>query len=564
MLHYLNSRKVRKSEKTVDDDLRPSGLPGFLHFQPEAGSTLLYIILLLICHFSFAQQPPVIPLPNQYSKVEGIFVLSSSTPVVAVEPSSQKIANFLQKKLLSYTGLAVSVQSESKMPAINLKLNAGRTARTNAYTLEMNTKAINITASSDEGLFNGVISLLQMARKTPVKNASVALSCWNIADAARYAWRGFMLDESRHFFGKEKVKSILDWMAFYKLNRFHWHLTDEPGWRLEIKQYPKLGLIGGIGNFTDKNAPAKYYTQEDINEIVNYASERYISIIPEFDMPGHGTASNRAYPEFSGGGNEAHPEFTFNPGKTEVYGYLTNIIKEADALFPSQMIHIGGDEVSFGTEKWNTDADIMKLMQTNGLKDLKEVENYFDRRIADSVIKLNNKVLAWDEASGAGLPVDKTIIIWWRHDKPDQLKVALDRGYPVVLSPRLPMYFDFVQDSIHKFGRRWQGHFNTLENVYGFSHDQIPEASARSQQILGIQANLWTETLGTEERLDYLLFPRICALAEAAWTQTSKKDFRQFNSRLLSDIELFRKEGIYYFDPNAVNSHSEPPAPDRQ
>jgi len=526
--------------------------------------SLFCIILFLLSQSSFAQQIPIIPLPNQYSKTVGVFKLTSNTSLIAVEPSSQKIANFLQKELLSCTGIAVSIQSESKLPAITLKLNSKKTSNINAYTLEMSPKAIAISASSEEGLFNGVISMLQMARKSPVKDASLSLACWNIEDASRYPWRGFMLDESRHFFGKEKVKSILDWMAFYKLNRFHWHLTDEPGWRLEIKQYPKLGMIGGIGNFTDRNAPAKYYTQEDINEIVNYASERYISIIPEFDMPGHATASNMAYPEFSGGGNEAHPEFTFNPGKTEVYSYLTNIIKEADALFPSQMIHLGGDEVAFGTEKWNTDPDVMKLMQNNGLKDLKEVENYFDRRIADSIIKLNNKVLAWDEASGAGLPVDKTVIIWWRHDKPDQLKVALDKGYSVVLSPRLPMYFDFVQDSTHKFGRKWQGKFNSLDKVYEFSHEQIPETLNKSHQILGIQANLWTETLGTEERLDYLLFPRICALAEAAWTQTNKKDFKEFNVRLKSDIELFRKEGIYYFDPDSITHHSEPAAPDRR
>jgi len=526
--------------------------------------TLLYITIFLVCQSSFAQQIPIIPLPNQYSKVEGIFMLNSNTPLIAMESSSQKTAYFLQKELLRYTGIALSTQSESKLPAIILKLNTKKAVNVNAYTLEMNPKAVTISASSEEGLFNGVISMLQMARKSPLKNASLSLACWNIEDAARYSWRGFMLDESRHFFGKEKVKSLLDWMAFYKLNRFHWHLTDEPGWRIEIKQYPRLGTVGGIGNFTDKSAPSKYYTQEDIKEIVNYASERYISIIPEFDMPGHGTASNMAYPEFSGGGNAAHPEFTFNPGKTEVYSYLTNIIKEADALFPSQMIHLGGDEVSFGTEKWNTDPDIMKLMQNNGLKDLKDVENYFDRRIADSIIKLNNKVLAWDEASGAGLAVDKTIIVWWRHDKPEQLKVALDKGYSVILSPRLPMYFDFVQDSIHKFGRKWQGRFNSLDKVYEFSHDQIPETANKSKLILGIQANLWTETVGTEERLDYLLFPRICALAEAAWTETNKKNFKEFSIRVGSDLELFRKQGIYYFDPNLTNNHSEPPAPDRQ
>src|SRR5690606_13307445 len=170
----------------------------------------------------------------------------------------------------------------------------------------------------------------------------IAIPAWEITDQPRYAWRGLMLDESRHFFGKEKVKSILDWMAFYKLNRFHWHLTDEPAWRLEIKKYPLLTLIGGIGSFTDGAAPAAYYTQQQIHEIVAYAAERNITVIPEIDMPGHATAANRAYPEYSGGGTEAHPHFTFNPGKEDTYAYLTDILRETNALFPSQLLHLGG------------------------------------------------------------------------------------------------------------------------------------------------------------------------------------------------------------------------------
>lgn len=525
---------------------------------------LALVILFILNEHVFSQSIPVIPLPNEYKSVPGKFILNSNTPIIIKDEISQKTAYFLQKELLRYTGIAVSTYQEATRPGITFRLNPAKGTQTDAYEMDMSPLGISISASNEEGLFYGVISLIQMARKETADKGTVLLTCWNVKDFARYRWRGFMLDESRHFFGKDKVKKILEWMAFYKLNRFHWHLTDQDGWRIEIRQYPRLGTVGGIGNHRDKAAPARYYTQEDIKEIVTYASERFISIIPEFDMPGHATAANMAYPEFSGGGSPDQPEFTFNPGKTEVYSYLTGILKELDVLFPSQMIHLGGDEVSFGNAKWNTDPDVQQLMSARHLKNLKAVEEYFVSRIADSILNLNNTILGWDEVVGSQLPKDKTIVMWWRQDQPQQLVTALDKGFSVVLCPRLPLYFDFVQDSSHKYGRRWQGEFNTLQRVYEFSHDQLRETVNKDKQILGLQANLWTETVGTEDRLDFLLFPRIAALAEAAWTETANKDFKGFRLRLNDDLKLFRRAGIYYFDPNDINHHSEPAPPYQQ
>ena len=519
--------------------------------------SFFHAAFLLFCQVSLAQQVPLIPLPKQYSKVEGIFKIDNQTPIVSSQTLSTSVAWLFQKELLRHTGIAVSQAASSHKPAITFKIT-NKEKHQEGYQLEMKPKGLTIIASTEEGLFRGISSLLQIIRSTPVKNASVSLQCWTISDAPRFSWRGFMLDESRHFFGKDKVKNILDWMAFYKLNRFHWHLTDQQGWRLEIRQYPKLTLVGGIGNYSSVNAPAKYYSQEDVREIVAYAAERFITVIPEIDMPGHATAANKAYPEFSGGGSKNYPDFTFNPGKEDTYSYLNDILKEADALFPSQMIHLGGDEVHFGNENWNYDADVKALMQNKQLADLKSVEGYFIRRMADSLRKINNKVLAWDEATELGLPVNNTIIFWWRHDRPGQLKQALDRGYPTVLCPRLPMYFDFVQDSTHKYGRRWKGDFNTLKRVYEFSPESIPEAAHKTKSILGIQANLWTETVTSVQRLDYLLFPRISALAESAWTESSNKSFKEFDNRLKSHLQLFGKDGIYFFDQNIVNKYSEP------
>lgn len=499
-------------------------------------------------------QIPIIPLPNQYSRTKGIFTLNSNTSIIAPDSSSGQTAYFLQKEILRYTGIPLSIQKYNTAPAIILNLNKISNSEAEDYILQMKPDAVIITAFSEQGLFYGVISLLQMIRKATVKQYSLNLDCWNIQDHPRYSWRGIMLDESRHFFGKEKVKSLLEWMAFYKLNRFHWHLTDQQGWRFEIKRYPKLTLIGGIGNEGDTIAPAKYYTQEEIGEIVQYANERHIIIIPEIDMPGHAKAANHSYPEFSGGGTKEYPDFTFNPGKEETYQYLTNILSETDALFPSQMIHIGGDEVHYGSKAWETDVSVNAMMKTHDLRGVRAIEHYFVRRIADSLIKLNNKVLAWDEIVESGTPVNNTIVFWWRQEKPDILKKALDKGYHVVLCPRLPLYFDFVQDTSHQVGRK-STFPNSLERVYAFSHQSIPEAENSEKLILGMQANLWTETVVTEQRFDYLFFPRICALSEAAWTEGLNKNIKDFEVRMHDDYKLFEKMNVNYFIPGSGNKN---------
>lgn len=497
----------------------------------------------------------IIPLPNQYNRVTGVFTIDHQTPIIAAEKEAYSTSWFLQKEMLRYTPFPLSIQSSSSLPSIILKIEKTNNANEEAYDLQMSPKAITIIASNEKGLFYGVISLLQIIRKSPATEYAINLPCWNIQDSPRYKWRGIMLDESRHFFGMEKVKSLLEWMAFYKLNRFHWHLTDQQGWRLEIKKYPKLTLIGGIGNEGDSIAPAKYYTQEQVKDIISYAKERHIEIIPEIDMPGHADAANRSYPEFSGGGSKEYPNFTFNPGKEGTYQFLSNILSETDALFPSQMIHIGGDEVSYGSEGWKTNPDVQSMMKAHNLPDVLAMEHYFIKRMGDSVLKLNNKILAWGEVVDAKTPVNKTIVFWWRQERPDVLKKALEEGYDVVLCPRLPLYFDFVQDSSHHVGRIRKSFPNSLDIVYNFSHETLPEARDKGKFILGMQANLWTETVITEQRLDYLFFPRICALAEAAWTNGPNKDFKNFSVRIEDDFKLFTKMGVNYFVPGSGNKN---------
>lgn len=509
---------------------------------------IIVLALLLAGIGTKAQDIPLIPKPVKAVKNSSAFTLSQHTQIVANKEAS-KIAEYLQTELLKFQGISLRSTDKANANYIDLQLKPNAKQALEAYQLSIGESKIELKAAHPQGLFAGITSLLQLIRQQQVKNNQVIIPSWTIEDQPLYAWRGVMLDESRHFFGKEKVKQILDWMAFYKLNKFHWHLTDQPGWRIEIKKYPKLTVIGGVGSFTDSLAKAQYYTQEEIKEIVRYAAERFIDVIPEIDMPGHATAANKAYPEFSGGGSPKYPEFTFNPGKEGTYQYLTNILREVDALFPSQMIHIGADEVHFGNQHWNKDEAVQTLMKKNNFKDLPAVEAYFVKRMADSIKALNNEVLAWDEIVSGSLSPEKTTVFWWRHDKPEILKEALNKGYKVVLCPRIPLYFDFVQDGSHVVGRKWSGNFVPVQSVYDFPSKEITDLPNANSLIRGIQANIWTEVIVDEQQLDFKLYPRIAALAEAAWTKSETKNVTEFNNRLKSHFKLYTDDGLYFYNP---------------
>ncbi|GAB3659102.1 beta-N-acetylhexosaminidase [Echinicola sediminis] len=520
-----------------------------------------HIILLLAylscCYVHAQESPSIIPSPSNYAKGDGSFLLTEKTVIQFSDKAIQDEANYLQTELLRKLQfpLVSTPLEDNSLYSIKLSLSAKEKSD---YSLQINSKEINVVSATEEGIFHGITSLIQLIEQAEKKGPAYELSSWTISDAPLYQWRGFMLDESRHFFGEEKVKELLDWMAYYKLNKFHWHLTDAPGWRIEIKKYPKLTLVGGIGNHTDPLAPAQYYTQEQIKEIVRYAAERKIEVIPEIDMPGHATAANKAYPEYSGGGSQKYPDFVFHPGKTATYQYLTDILKEVNALFPSQMIHLGGDEVSFGNQMWNTDPLVQQLMKNEGLDNLKEVEEYFMKRMADSLFNLNNKLLAWDEMADAGLPNDKSILFWWRHDQKGQFHKLLENNIPTVICPRIPFYFDFVQQDSDQYGRKWAGEYNTLETVYTFAEGNYNVPESKKHLILGVQGALWTETVTDEDRLDYLTFPRMAALSESAWTAPEQKDFEGFTQRLEGHLKLYKKAALYFFDPFDPKKHPEP------
>ncbi len=501
---------------------------------------LTYLIVCLSGNIVYSQT--IIPRPNKVQFQKKYFRFSKTISISSTDNSFDDLIPGFIESVERYASLQVKKKEKSQIVLIrntNIK-------ETEGYLLSVSPNKIRIEASSQKGCFYGLQSLIQLLT---FSGESGKISCQIIEDSPRYSWRGFMLDESRHFFGTDEVKKILDQMAFLKLNKFHWHLTDAQGWRIEIKKYPLLTEIGAIGNHTDPKAPAGFYTQEEIKELVNYAAARYIDIIPEIDMPGHATAAVKAYPQFSGGGSERYPEFTFNPGETGTYTFLTQILREIADLFPYDYIHVGGDEVSFGNQKWTQLPGVRKIMNQENLTDLSQVEHYFLQRMSDSIQVIGKKVIGWDEVVSAGLNNNRTLVMWWRHDKPEVFQSALKNNFQVIMCPRIPLYFDFVQDENHTFGRKWDGKFAPVRSVYEFPSIQFaPESAFKNPLVKGIQANLWSETVKSTQRLEFMLFPRINALSEAAWTNDEQKDFDDFESRLIKMFDVYKNENIEYFD----------------
>ena len=409
-----------------------------------------------------------------------------------------------------------------------------------AYELQIKNRSVVIRSSSPSGRFYAEKTLEQLA-------GAEQLHCMTIKDAPRFEWRGFMLDEARHFFGKEKVKQLLDLMARYKLNRFHWHLSDSQGWRVEIKAFPELCEIGAVGCYTDRNAPARYYTQDDIREIVAYAAERHIEVIPEIDMPGHARAAVKSIPAVDG------KRGTFNPGSEKTYQVLGTIIKELAGLFPGRYLHIGGDEVE--NKDWPTLPEVKDLMTREKLQNIAEVQAYFGRRMADTVSFYGKQMVGWDDMLDSGTPADGKVLHWWRTKHPEYFTGGLEKGFKMVVCPNLPFYLDYIQSAEDKVGHGGKKKsVNTLQAIYGFKIEDNPFT-------IGAQVNLWTELVGDGQRLDYMVFPRLLALAELSWTRAENMDYQDFLERLYNEYEYMDSIGIYYYDMRNPSAHPEPAGP---
>lgn len=426
------------------------------------------------------------------------------------------------------------------------------------YTLEIMPLKIKISAMNPAGVFYGIQTLRQLlpieieSRKI-VKNVEWEIPCLKIEDYPRFAWRGYMLDEARHFHGKEVVKKILDFIAFFKMNRFHWHLTDDQGWRIEIKNYPKLTEIGSKreetqvgGRFSKKRngiPHSGYYTEEEIAEIVRYAKNRFVKIIPEIDLPGHSRAALASYPNLSCKGYpfRVSTHWGFHKdvmciGKDEVFEFTNTVLNEIVAIFSSNLIHIGGDEVLM--ERWKECPDCQDKLKSEGLKNEKELQSYFTNRISKYLNSKNQKVICWNDVLDENL-TENIICQYWLRGK----KKVLDhirKGGDVIMSNFKYAYLD------HSYS------FTPLKLAYKF--EPIPKNLNKEyyKHILGLEALMWGEYIPNNKRLEWQTFPRLIAFAEIGWTPKIKKNFTSFHKRLSEILKRLNLIGINYAKINEV------------
>ena len=406
-----------------------------------------------------------------------------------------------------------------------------------AYELQIRKNKIVIKSSDAAGRFYAEQTLSQLAE-------AEVMYCGTIKDEPRYEWRGFMLDESRHFHGMDQVKELLDMMARYKLNRFHWHLSDDQAWRVEIKAYPELCIIGAIGSESDPAAPARFYTQDEIREIVAYAAERNIEVMPEIDMPGHATAFTKTFPQFNAGHR------TVNPANEELYTVLDTIIKELADLFPGRYIHVGGDEVS--TRGWQECPEMEAFMKEHNIASYDDIQKYFEQRYTDIVVNHGKKAIAWDDVINGDLNKENTILQWWRYDHPESLVKCLEMGYKTIICPYDPFYMDYIQDIRCKEGHLvWESYVNSLEDIYTYELKEDPS-------VIGVQGNLWSERVITKDRIHYMIFPRLIAIAERGWTKQENLDYTKFLERLYNEYNYLDSINVYYYDIRDFGNHPEP------
>ena len=517
-------------------------------------------ILTLLLAFSilgFAQQKlPLIPMPKNIEYQSEFFELNSKT-VIQTNAVNSFEALFLKENIKAQTGLELKITSKfTAKNAIQLGIRLPDITNFNKeqYELVIDKSKIQITAFANQGLFYGVQTLLQ---NIPYENARIAkITTVKIIDMPKFKWRGMHLDVGRHFFSKEFVKKYIDYIAMYKMNTFHWHLTEDQGWRIEIKKYPKLTEVGAwrngsmTGHYNDKTFNDEkyggFYTQEDIKEIVAYAEKRHITIVPEIEMPGHSLAALAAYPEFScTGGPFAVAKIwgvlddVYCP-KEETFAFLEDVLTEVLALFPSDYIHIGGDESP--KTRWKNCNHCQNLIKEKGLKDEHELQSYFIQRIEKFLNSKGRKIIGWDEILEGGLAPNAAVMSW--RGTEGGIIAAKDKHY-VVMTPGSHVYFDHYQGE-PKNEPIAIGGYTPLEKVYSFNPIPDELTKEEAKYILGAQANVWTEYIPTTQQVEYMIMPRMAALSEVLWGTSNPKNYKEFEKRIIKHFEFYDKKGINY------------------
>lgn len=517
----------------------------------------IFLVLLLSCNILMAQR--IIPKPAHQEERSGNYQISQKTSLYFDDVQGvSDISSELQRLLKLSKGIDLPVvSSKSKNQIAYIKDNS---LPTEGYTLEVNADGIKIEASTPVGFFYGTQSLLQLLPADIFKselqpNLKLDVQGIFLKDQPKFGYRGVMLDVSRHFFSTSFVKKLIDVLSVYKINTFHWHLTDDQGWRIEIKKYPKLTEVGSIrketmaGHYTegryDGTPYGGFYTQEEIKDVVAYAAKRYVNIIPEIEMPGHSLAALTAYPELgcTGGPYELRTRWgvedhIYCPTE-KTFAFLEDVLTEVMELFPSKYIHIGGDEAPKVT--WENSKFCQDLIKKEGLKDMHELQSYFIKRIDKFVTSKGRRIIGWDEILEGGLSPNATVMSWRGEDGGIE---AAKMKHDVIMTPNSHVYLDYYQGhpSTEPLGI---GGYLPLERVYSYNPISPKLSKGEEKYILGVQGNLWSEYIPTSEHAEYMLFPRILAVAEIGW-DGGEKNYSDFVKRLQKQTPRLEALGVNY------------------
>ena len=500
----------------------------------------------------------VIPKPLSLVQNEGSFKVTKSTKFYASTPEAKTIATFFASKIESSTGYDLAISEEEvSSNAIALLIDNSLEVNDEGYTLDATDKLVSIKAKTAKGLFYGMQTLMQLLpaeieSTTVVNGIAWTLPCVTIKDEPRFAYRGIMLDPCRHFIPVENIKKQLDVLALFKINQFHWHLTEDQGWRIEIKKYPKLTEIGSKRVDGEGTEYGGFYTQEQIKEVVAYASERFINVIPEIELPGHALAAISAYPELSCKGDSLSPriiwgveEDVYCAGKEETFKFLEDVISEVVTLFPGEYFHIGGDECP--KVRWEKCPLCQKRMRENKLKNEHELQSYFVQRIEKVLASHGKKMIGWDEILEGGLAPSATVMSWRGEDGGI---AAASMDHDVIMTPGSNgMYLDHYQGD-SKIEPVAIGGYTLLEKTY--SYNPVPDTLVglgKSNFVKGVQGNIWSEYMYTTDLMEYRIYPRILAVAEIGWTPLEGKDYKDFERRIDNALVRLDSHGINYHIP---------------
>ena len=505
----------------------------------------------------------IIPQPSYIQEKQGTFDLAHNNNILYVgkQPEvNQIIDNFMEQMLGDY-GLSLQTNKSKKA---GILLQDKKSLGEEAYELSVAANKVVIKASTPAGFFYALRTVNQLIL---ADENHTSLPCILVKDAPRFSYRGFLIDAGRYYLPLKDVKKAIDLAANYKLNRFHWHLTDDQGWRLEIKKYPRLTEKGSVRSNSaigtwdqyyprhyDGKEHSGYYTQDEIRDIVRYATDRQITIVPEIEMPGHALAALSAYPEYA---CSFHSSLDLMAGagisdqvycpKPQTFRFIKDILTEVASLFPGEYIHIGGDECP--KTSWEQCEDCQALIRKENLKDEFELHAYFIQQVEKIAEGLGRKLIGWDEVLEGGLPLKATVMSW--RGEAGGIKAA-QLGNNVIMTPNTYCYLDYYQEN-PEFAPLAIGGFISLEQVYDY--EPIPEAltAEEAKHIMGIQGNIWGEYVATIEKFEYMAFPRLLAIAEVAWSQPENKNRELFISRLKKEFSFFRKRNVNtcreYFRP---------------